>query len=252
MREEVIGDCRLILGDCLEVLPTLTGVDAVVTDPPYKMRGGGGTVPIRGHGVTEAKSESFSVGEPWGYSLDWVEAVLRLEPKHFVVFCNSYMLGGLSHELERTMQMGAVFVWKKPNAPPNCRNTPKWDCEFVVWMKHPKATNGRAKEFRSQVLEVPFPVAGCFASERVLKPGTVQAAHPTQKPVAVTHPFVERFTDAGQTVLDPFMGSGTTGVACVQTGRKFVGVEIDPNYFDIACRRIEAAYAQMRLPMEEL
>jgi site-specific DNA-methyltransferase (adenine-specific) len=55
------------------------------------------------------------------------------------------------------------------------------------------------------------------------------------------------FTDLGQTVLDPFMGSGTTGVACANLGRKFIGIEIEPKYFDIACERISAAYAQMRL-----
>jgi len=68
--------------------------------------------------------------------------------------------------------------------------------------------------------------------------------HPTQKPIEVMCWCIERLPDGANTILDPFMGSGTTGVACAKLGRKFIGIEIEPKYFDIACRRIEAAYAQ--------
>ncbi|MBK8467862.1 MAG: site-specific DNA-methyltransferase [Chloracidobacterium sp.] len=68
--------------------------------------------------------------------------------------------------------------------------------------------------------------------------------HETQKPIPLMRELVFLFSDAGQTILDPFMGSGTTGVACVKLGRKFIGIEIDPGYFETACKRIEAAYAQ--------
>ena len=243
----------LHLGDCLEFMRTLPNgcVDAVVTDPPYQMRGGGGVVPIMGHGVAARRSDSYCVGEPWGYSLDWLDRVTALKPKHVMVFCNSYMLGAICSKLEQAMLIGAVFVWHKPNAAPNCRNTPKWDCEFIVWAKAGDATNIRAKEFRSQILEVPFPQAGCFASERILRPETKCAAHPTQKPLAVVSPFIERLTEPNWIVFDPFAGTGTTGVACVQTGRNFIGCEIDPTYFEIAKRRIEQAQAQMALPLGE-
>jgi len=68
--------------------------------------------------------------------------------------------------------------------------------------------------------------------------------HPTTKPIALVEHFIKAHSSAGEIILDPFMGSGTTGVACVKLGRKFIGVEIEPRYFDIACRRIEQAYAQ--------
>jgi DNA modification methylase len=71
--------------------------------------------------------------------------------------------------------------------------------------------------------------------------------HPTQKPIGLMKWCIERYTSAGDTVLDPFMGSGTTGVACVQTGRNFIGIEIDPTYFAIAERRIAEAQMQPRL-----
>lgn len=71
-----------------------------------------------------------------------------------------------------------------------------------------------------------------------------EAEHPTQKPVTVMSPLVQYSVPAGGVALDPFMGSGSTGVACVKLGRRFVGIEIDPGYFDIACKRIEDAYRQ--------
>src|SRR5690606_9161061 len=71
--------------------------------------------------------------------------------------------------------------------------------------------------------------------------------HPTQKPEKLIEHIVKISSKPGGAVLDPFMGSGTTGVACANLGRKFIGIEIEPKYFDIACRRIEAAYAQGRL-----
>jgi DNA modification methylase len=95
-------------------------------------------------------------------------------------------------------------------------------------------------EFSSLVIDVPMPQAGCFAAERILQQGSGKAAHPCQKPVAVVHPFIDRL-DA-ETILDPFMGSGTTLVAAVRLWRKAIGIEIDPHYFDIACRRIAAEY----------
>lgn len=71
--------------------------------------------------------------------------------------------------------------------------------------------------------------------------------HPSQKPIALIVELIERYTKPGQTVIDMFMGSGTTGVACAQTGRRFIGIEIDPTYFAIAEKRITEAYAQERL-----
>ena len=68
--------------------------------------------------------------------------------------------------------------------------------------------------------------------------------HPTEKPIPLMAEIVKDFTNHGETILDPFMGSGTTGVACVKLGRKFIGIELDPKYFDLSCRRIEEAYKQ--------
>jgi len=83
----------------------------------------------------------------------------------------------------------------------------------------------------------------CMGSERLRKP-----KHPTQKPVALLKHLIRIASNEGDVVLDPFMGVGSTGVACVQTGRRFIGIEIDPQYFAIAKRRIEEA--QLQIPMD--
>lgn len=242
-----MSEYRLIRGDCLEILPILEvqSIDAVITDPPYLTRQS--HVPIRGNSVGPVIEDTRSVGLPWGYSLAWIDAVARLEPKHWFVFCIGQMLSTLLPALEQHARFGEIFVWRKPNASPMARNVPRLDCELVVWMKHPKANNMRAREFRSLVIDVPFLQAGCFATERILAKHSGQAAHPTQKPVDIIWPFVQRFTEPGQTVLDPFAGTGTTGVVCVKENRNFIGIEIDPGYFAIAEKRISEAALQLPL-----
>jgi hypothetical protein len=230
-------------GDCLEVLRTLAdaSVDAVVTDPPYLTSDA--RVPIRGHGVGNRIEATESVGLPWGYSLDWIDVVARFNPTHWVIFAHFKMLGGLYSALERYAEISAVFVWRKSNAPRMTRPVPRFDCEFIVWARRRGASCGRMGEFQSLVIDVPMLQAGCFAVERILESGSGKAAHPCQKPLAIVEPFVERLPIAS--VLDPFMGTGTTGVACVETGRHFIGIEIDPDYLAIARRRI--AHAQPAL-----
>lgn len=238
-----MDDVTLHLGDCLDILPTLGKVDAIITDPPYLTSDA--RVPIRGNGVARRFADSTSVGIPWGYDLGWIDHCARLRPDHWIVFANYKMLASLLPALERHAEIACVFVWRKSNAPRMARPVPRLDSEFIVWAKSPSATNGAMSKFDSMVLDVPMPQAGCFATERVLAGGSGQAAHPTQKPLAVMIPLVTRLPSG--VALDPFMGSGTTGVACVRTGRRFIGIEINPDYYAIAERRIREA--QMQIPL---
>lgn len=237
-----VGRHRIMCGDstCVEdVEKLMDGVraDAVVTDPPYMFRGGG--VPIGGKGgVTAPTVQSFSIGEPWGYTLDWIKTVKECGSKQNIIFCNSYMLGNICYELEKFTIMGCVFVWQKVNAPPSTRNTPRWDCEFIVWTKMEGNTNIRAGAFGSQVLNIPMPQAGCFATERLIEIETKKAVHPTQKPVAVMLPFIENLTELGWLVFDLFLGSGTTLVACEQTERVGFGMEISEAYVSVCLERL--------------
>ena len=202
MRCEQIGDATLYQGDCLEILPTLGKVDAVVTDPPYgiadKWRGG------FGHGWGKARQESILRNEWDARPLDQraLDILLAAADQQII-------WGGNYFELPPSR---CWFVWNKPE-----RGFTLAEAE-LAW------TN------RDNVVRV-------FDAPR----SEPDRLHPTQKPVALMSWCVQKTTGE---VLDPFMGSGTTGVACAKLGRKFIGIELEPKYFDIACKRIEDAYKQ--------
>ena len=222
-----IGDATLYLGDCRDILPTLPRVDAVVTDPPYGIDIGasryvGGHKPIGRRSATVVHAQEYGK-HSWdrkGMSEgQW--AAIRDKADTWIVW-------GGNHLADVLGPSAGVLCWDK-----KCR---EWDDTFsdaeFAW------TNvlTRAKVFRHMWV-------GAFRDSE--KGGGVRV-HPTQKPVAVMAWCLQQIPDA-QTILDPFMGSGTTGVACAQLGRKFIGIEIEPKYFDIACERIDNAYRQAPL-----
>ena len=220
-RKEIIGDCTLYLGDCLEVMPTLGEVDAVVTDPPYgtqKIAGGGYG---RRENLKTIKNDiDFSISEK---SLDMVQGFLS----------NAWVI--------------VFFSGKRPHECINCLND---IYEIAVW---DKTVPGLGGDFRSQTELIALARVG--RPESLGKGTTVfryyrdASKHPHQKPIALMTDIIS-ITPA-KTILDPFMGSGTTGVACAKMGRKFVGIELDEGYFDIACKRIEEAYKQPDLFVEQ-
>jgi DNA modification methylase len=205
IREVTIGNCRLIQGDCLEVMPLLGKVDAVVTDPPYgiadKWKGGSG------HGWGKARAEgekrnSWDDKTPPA-ALIWA---WRREGVPVVVWGGNYFDLGPSR---------GWLVWNKPE-----RNFTLAEAE-LAW------TN---IDMRVRVLDYPRSDPG--------------REHPTQKPVEVMRWSIQKIPGNPSTILDPFMGSGTTLVACAKLGRHGIGIEIDPDYFDIAVERVRKAYEQ--------
>lgn len=212
MRIERIGDATLYLGDCLEILPTLSKVDAVVTDPPWNM------------GYFENDSG------PWPEYRTWLESArVRCETvaDGQAWFLSTKSIPYVAHCFEGYTSFASVknFSQMTPKSLPNC-----WDIAFIRSTKY--KGNGRNWYLCN--------TAG------MLKDRT---EHPTPRTVDVME-YVVGMHDWHK-ILDPFMGSGTTGVACANLGRKFIGIEIEPKYFDIACKRIETAYLQPRLFEEE-
>ena len=199
-----IGDARLALGDCREVLPTLGKVDAVVTDPPYGI--GFAAQP------TKWQRRAGQAPEAWDNDVI-IDLPALLAPGSIQV-----VWGGNYYDLPVTR---GWLSWFKPDAPPSMGSFE------LAWTNQDR----NARQISCSI--------GATNAERV--------GHPTQKPLAVMLWTLQQF-QAAETILDPFMGSGTTGVACAKLGRKFIGIEIEPKYFEIACRRIEAAYAEPRLP----
>lgn len=215
-RVERIGPATLILGDCREIAPRLPRPDAIVSDPPYGIgfaHGGGGGKLARS---TQFAHQSI-IGDdtPFDPSM-WLEA-----PR--------VVLWGANHYADRLPARAQWLTWDKRDGV--CSND-QADCEHA-W------TNGTG------------PARIC----RHLWNGMLKATekgevrvHPTQKPVAVMEWCIEQMRVApGALCLDPYMGSGTTGVACIRRGVRFVGIEIEPRYFDTACRRIAEAARQPSL-----
>ena len=220
MKVLVIGDATLYLGDCMDILPTLPKVDAVITDPPYgigvdkSMHKRSGV--IAGHGNRRVAARHYEATE-WDSSPPASTLMTLIRSKaEFQAF-----FGGNYFDLPPS---SCWLVWDKMNAGNNFA-----DCE-LCWTNWPKAVR------RIQHLWNGFARAG----------GEVRENHPTQKPLEVMKWVIELCPKA-ETILDPFAGSGTTGVAAIQLGRKFIGIEREPKYFDIACRRIEQAYNQRPL-----
>ena len=208
------GNIRLYCGDCLEILPTLEAgsVDAVVTDPPYGIKRDGSRKSTGSHGGRKAyEFRGWDKSPPSSAAFSEMFRVSRQQ----VIWGGNYFT---QHVPPR---MGWL-VWDKG------QNICSSDCEL--------AFTSRNKALRRKVLN----------RAAIRRDG---AAHPTQKPVAIMEWSIS-FVD-GSTILDPFMGSGTTGVACVKTGRKFIGIELDRGYFDIAVKRIEKALKERDEKLQE-
>lgn len=237
MRREVIGSATLYLGDCREVLPSLDEpADVLVTDPPYRVTSGGknrsGDAPSGGWLDDYSNDGEIVPVIPWEDWLPLIPAALA-DRAHAYIFTNDRNEADARRAAEAS---GLIFhrllVWDKGTAVPN-----RWyqqTCEFVLFMRQGKAFRIADPSSKSLVRLAQVDESGTSTA----KP------HPTEKPVALCEHYVRNSTNAEGLVLDPFMGSGTTGVAAVQVGRRFVGIEVDPKWFEIACRRIVGALHQ--------
>jgi DNA modification methylase len=231
-KKVVIGDATLYLGDCRDILPTLPKVDAVITDPPYGIGEAAGKNRTRssaaGSNKWKGSRNTTGVGvasTDFGPSMEWDAAPPSADLIDIVLQAGDGVIifGGNYFSLPPS---SCWLVWDKVNGA-----TDFADCE-LAWTNLPKA-----------VRLLRWMWNGMLQQDMANKEVRV---HPTQKPTAVMKWCIEQSGNP-QTILDPFMGSGTTGVAAMQLGRKFIGIEIEPKYFDIACERIENAQRQETL-----
>lgn len=231
-----IGNAILYRADCLDILPTLLKVNAVITDPPYLNLDGSYVRDYQG-GVGAKVSVTQCVGDRWQASLDWVPIAATKATKAMMVFCALKSVGATWQALTGIGEEIGLVTWHKRNSAPTGKNVPYYTTEFI-WCK--RIAPGPRWDDLPSLIDIPNINPGCMATERLVD-ANLKALHPTQKPIAVMTCLLLRGIDS---VLDPFMGSGTTGVACMQLGRKFTGIEIERKYFDIACERIENAQRQ--------
>lgn len=207
----------LHLGDCLELLPTLTGIDAVITDPPYGM----GKHNRFGNRDKAAAATAYKpiIGDDQDF-----------DPAPFLDF-PVVVLFGANWYAPRLPASGGWIVWDKKDG----GKSDDFSDGEMAWVKGSNTMRIIHHKWRGMIR----------ASEQ-----NEPRLHSTQKPVWVMKWIINNYTRPGDTILDPFAGSFTTGVACVQTGRNFIGIEIDPHYFEIGKRRIEDAAAQPMLLLE--
>lgn len=209
MEKVIIGNAELYCGDCAVILPQLDNVDLILTDPPYGINADKGV-----GGDKKAKVKRHT--EKWDSSAPerWLFWLMMNKSKHQIIF------GGNYFELPPTP---CFLVWDKDNTGNFA------DCE-LAWTNLNKAV--RMKKWRWN---------GMLQENMKNKEFR---EHPTQKPVPIMEWAISQAPEEVETILDPFMGSGTTGVACHKMGKRFIGIERERKYFDIACRRIEDAQKQ--------
>lgn len=215
-----IGNATLYCGDCLEILPTLGKVDAVVTDPPY------------GVGLTCRTTKHTKRQSSKNYQDDGQFIIDQIIPR-VIAATGIAPVAAISSGIRwiqaypKPADIGTVFFPNGAGSSPwgfNCNNP------ILFYGTCPYLKRGMGSRPNS------VSATHWFSDD---------VDHPCPKPVPFMKWMVMRTSPAmGETILDPFMGSGTTGVACAELGRHFIGIEIDRKYFDIACERITKAYAQ--------
>jgi site-specific DNA-methyltransferase (adenine-specific) len=236
-----IGAATLYLGDCRDVLPTLGTVDALITDPPYssggQFRGDRmASTPVKYQNSGTVKLHPDFTGDNrdqrsfCAWASLWLDETRRIASPGalFAVFTDWRQLPTMTDAVQAGGWVWrGIGVWDKGLGCRPVLGRFRPQAEFFVW-----GSNGPR--------EIAGPcIPGVYS---VSMPGS-RKQHMTEKPVEMLAQFMPI---AGDVVLDPFMGAGSTGIAAVQSGRRFIGIEIDPRYFEIACRRIEAAQTETR------
>lgn len=224
----IIGDATLYCGDCIDVLPMVGAVDLIVTDPPYKLESGGRSGLTGGKFDPEVYTNDGSIIPCDIEFADFMPLLADALPRGHAYFMvnNRHVAGMENAALAAGFRFHNWLVWNKGTCTPN-----RWymkNCEFTLFAFRGAAT----------------PINDCGARQLITCPNVVDGVHETQKPVDLMAHYIGNSSQPGDIVLDPFMGSGTTGVAALRDGRKFIGIEKEPRYFDIACQRIEGAHRQ--------
>lgn len=221
LRIERIETATLYLANCFDVLQQLGGADVLVTDPPYGMGGGSGTV-----GKSRAHKHSY---------LSFEDTAENVQKNVIPAISEALAVCGGRGVVTPGPKM--MTFYPQPSAFGALYQPAT--CSLNVWGRassQPIYYYGRPPRIGKDIGDTTYRIDDARSEGA--------EGHPCPKPLSVMKQLVLLASNEGDTVLDPFMGSGTTGVACAKLGRKFIGIEVEPVYFDIACRRIEAAFKQ--------
>jgi site-specific DNA-methyltransferase (adenine-specific)/modification methylase len=206
-----IGNATLYLGDCMEILPTLGKVDAVISDPPY--------------GIHVSTRVNFNKKQDWDKERPDLTPWLAIGKYHL-------FWGGQYFADKLPMKEGWLTWCKRPIDMDFSNDNRSYATTELAWRDW-----GKAKFY-------------CQVWDGGMRAGLAENrdfCHPSQKPIELMEWCINQLPQESQVIIDPFMGSGTTGVAAVKMNRKFIGIEREQKYFDIACKRIEQSQAQSTL-----
>ena len=217
-------------GDCLELMKDIPdkSIDLVVTDPPYKIVQGGCTnkaVRLKGSNQEQLKKGTLFNNNSIKFN-EWIPEVYRVlkNNSHCYIMSNDRNINELLNVCEKVgFKLLNILVWGKSKHSPN-RYYLK-NCEFIVFLRKGKAKN----------------INNMGTKQLLLIDNVENKNHPSEKPIKLMEILIKNSSNEQDKVLDPFMGSGSTGVACINTNRNFIGIELDENYFNIAKERIEDA-----------
>lgn len=236
MRVEVIGRAKLYLGDTLKLLPSLGEVDHICCDPPYE------ATLHDSKNKLQARLRSDRGPDLKGLDFDAIDDiradVVRLASGAckgwFIAFCTVEGTWEWAQAINASaMKYKRACAWIKPDSTPQLNGqgpAQGYECFVCAW-----AGEGHAR----------WNAGGKRGVYTHYVNGTERdGRHPTEKPRRLMAEIIKDFTNEGETIMDCFMGSGTTGVAAVQMNRNFIGIELDERYFDIACERIDKAQRQ--------
>lgn len=220
----------LINDDCLKAFKQIpTGsIDFICTDIPYELNKHGGTKSALAKRNAKVRDSVEFMAHGIDYDNIFNEFIRVCKIPNMVIFCSNLQIGKIINWFNDKKLKTDLLVWKKSNPAPLCNGKYVSDLEYMIYV-HTKGTffNNEA-EYKYKLKGKIYPI---MTSKNKL--------HPTQKPLGLMQELIEVHSSIGNLILDPFMGSGTTGEACGNLNRDFIGIELDKNYFDIAVKRLE-------------
>jgi len=241
-RVEHIGDATLYLGDCRDILPTLKA-DHLISDPPYedelhKVFGSGR--PIRTDGKKRSRHDTLGFVGVNADRAQFAALMVAASKGWLIVFSLAEGIRAWRDDIQAAAgKWDQTIFWIKPDSTPrfNGQGPARGaECAAVAWCGtgYRRWNAGGKRGVYTHCVNV-----------------NRQGEHPTEKPLPLMMELVSDFTRHGETICDPFMGSGTTGIACTNLSRSFIGIEQSEQFFDLSCRRIDQAYKQPRLFKDE-
>lgn len=248
MEKETIKNCVLYRGDCYEIMPEISDADAMITDPPYGCTRNEWDYDIDLDSFWKLSKAACKQSAPFVIfcQMPFAARLYMSNPKIFRyewIYVKPHVSGFLDANRKplRMHELIYVFCEKMPEYRPQIGKGKPYKCKS----NGTSDNYGKFERIRCNNSGERYPTSILSIGGHINEPEFLR--HPTQKSVATLSYLVKTYTAHGDTLLDPFMGSGTTGVAAVRHGRKFIGIEKDAKWFDTACKRIEAEYEERRL-----